>query len=200
MGYYGYGYRSNMDTFMVIALLLAIVATVLAFIFIVPEKKRKTMGGFGKFLHDLLNFKFLIVEKILQATYIFSTVYVIFLGFFMLFEMDIYDATGIFVMLLGPIVVRLVYEFSMMVIILIKNVIQINKKLKNQNQDDKTQDAFSAFQADQYMTPGAPQNAAPQYVAPQYAAPAGPQAVYCPSCGAQVTDGSYCPVCGTRVG
>lgn len=36
----------------VVAVLLAIVATVLAFVFLVPEKRREKMGAFGKFLHD----------------------------------------------------------------------------------------------------------------------------------------------------
>ena len=53
--------------------ILAIVATVLAYVFIVPEKRREKLNAFGKFLHDTCNFKYLIVEKILQALYIFFT-------------------------------------------------------------------------------------------------------------------------------
>ena len=81
-----YGSRiSTLGTLGIIAILLAIIATVLAFIFIVPAKRREKMGKFGKFLHDACNFKFLIVEKILQALYIFFTALVILVGFFMLF-------------------------------------------------------------------------------------------------------------------
>ena len=57
--------------FSVVAIIFAIAATVLAFIFVVPEKKREKLGTFGKFVHDTVNFKYLIVEKILQALYIF---------------------------------------------------------------------------------------------------------------------------------
>ena len=71
--------------FMVAAIILAIAATVLAFIFIVPEKKREKLNAFGKFLHDTCNFKYLVVEKLLQALYIFLTAYFILQGFFMLF-------------------------------------------------------------------------------------------------------------------
>ena len=52
--------------FMIISFLLAIVATVLAFVFIVPEKRRETLNAFGRFLHDTFNFKYLIVEKTLH--------------------------------------------------------------------------------------------------------------------------------------
>ena len=40
--------------FIAIALVLAITATVLAFVFIVPEKRREKLGAFGKFLHGLI--------------------------------------------------------------------------------------------------------------------------------------------------
>ena len=36
-------------------------------------------------------------------------------------------------MILGPILIRLVYELLMMAILLLKNVISINNKLRNQN-------------------------------------------------------------------
>ena len=48
-----YGSSLNtLGTLGLIALVLAIAATVLAFIFIVPAKRRDQMGKFGKFLHD----------------------------------------------------------------------------------------------------------------------------------------------------
>ena len=45
-------------TMLIIAGVLALVATVLAFIYVVPEKKREKLGAFGKFLHDTCNFKY----------------------------------------------------------------------------------------------------------------------------------------------
>ncbi len=50
---------------MFVAAILAVAATVLALIFIVPEKRRSKLNAFGKFVQDTLNFKYLIVEKIL---------------------------------------------------------------------------------------------------------------------------------------
>ena len=78
------GSLRTIEAFSIVALILAIVATVLAFIFIVPEKKRAKLNKFGQFWHDALNFKFLIVEKILQALYIFFTAFVLLSGFFTL--------------------------------------------------------------------------------------------------------------------
>lgn len=141
-----YGSRiSTLGTLGIIAILLAIIATVLAFIFIVPAKRREKMGKFGKFLHDACNFKFLIVEKILQALYIFFTALVILVGFFMLFCSDWsgwMGGKGILLMILGPIVVRLSYELMMMAVLAVKNIISINSKLRNQNEGAAGTDIF----------------------------------------------------------
>ena len=128
-------------TMLIIAGVLALVATVLAFIYVVPEKKREKLGAFGKFLHDTCNFKYLMVEKILQALYIFNTAAVIIFGVLMLFRTEYNYWTGdriwmggygLLIIILGPIAIRLSYELMMMAILLLKNVISINHKLADQ--------------------------------------------------------------------
>ncbi len=126
--------------FLIIAAVLAIAATVLAFIFILPEKRREKLNAFGRFLHDLCNFKFLVVEKILQALYIFSTAFVVLFGVLQLFNVqrDYWGGArwmggmGLLYIVLGPIAIRLSYELMMMVVLLVKNVIAINHKLADQ--------------------------------------------------------------------
>lgn len=207
--------------FMIISFLLAIVATVLAFVFIVPEKRRETLNAFGRFLHDTFNFKYLIVEKILQALYIFATAYTILGGFFMLFQTtpaysDFYGTSygsswlggyGILVMIVGPIIIRLVYELLMLIIILVKNVISINSKLKNQN-GTMQKDFFSApdiseMKADIQQRVNARREAAQQQPAAPVApvqtpeAPAQTEAApkFCSDCGNRLGDDGSCPNC-----
>lgn len=128
----------------IIGALAAIAATVLALIFIVPEKHLPKLGKFGKFLHDAVNFKFLIVEKILQVLYILSTCLCVFVGLFSLLGFTAYfdygyfqwfGGQGLLLLLFGPIAVRLVYELLIMGLLLVKNVIQINNKLKGEVED-----------------------------------------------------------------
>ena len=120
--------------FLIIAVILAIAATVLAFIFFVPEKRREKMNAFGKFLHDLCNFKFLVVEKVLQTLYIFATAYIIIYGVLQLFNVQEnfwtgkstwMGGVGLLYIILGPIAVRLSFELLMMAVLLVKNVITI---------------------------------------------------------------------------
>ncbi len=127
----------------------AIAATVLAFIFVLPEDKCKKMPKIFMILHNILNFKSLMIETIMKALYIFATAACVLVGFFMLFGFEVYNGYysshttwyggyGLLLMLLGPIVVRLVFESIMMFILLVKNTIQINNKLgsKSEKEDD----------------------------------------------------------------
>lgn len=177
----------------VMAIVLAIAATVLAFIFIVPESKVARLGKFGRFLHDTVNFKYLIIEKILQALYIFATAYVVLQGFFMLFYVDRsyslfgynystwYGGYGLLLMILGPISIRLVYELLMMSILLVKNVIQINGKLKSE-------DGNTA--ADIFTVPTIERAPAPQFK----------KATFCSKCGTPLAEDGTCPNCTANVG
>ena len=137
---------STVRFFTVLGVLTAIAATVLAFIFILPEKKREKLPKFLKMVHDVLNMKQLFIETVLRAVYVFATFACILVGVFMIFgfthyegyygsHTEWYGGYGILLALLGPIVLRLAFEGTMMFIMLVKNTIEINKKLKNQNED-----------------------------------------------------------------
>lgn len=202
---------ANMGAFGIIATILAIAATVVAFVMIVPESKREKLGRFGKFLHDAVNFKFLIVEKILQALYIFVTAYVILCGFFMLFMAPEtwtgrhwLGGYGILLMVLGPIVVRMCYELLMMVILLVKNVISINRKLKNQNDSNVDADLFAVPDLRRTqpakpvapVTPAAPAQRSTPFQPAEQAAPTAPS--FCTRCGAHLDENGHCPNCDQK--
>lgn len=195
--------------FLIIAVILGIVATVLAFILIVPEKRRESQGAFCKFLHDLCNFKFLVVEKILQALYIFSTAFVILFGVLQLFNVQENWAgghtwmggIGLLYIILGPIIVRLTYEMMMMVILLVKNVIAINHKLADQSGDGNN-DVFAVPDVQELKAAARQRKQQAKESQPAYEpqqsvqeTPVRPAARFCPNCGAQLENG-VCPRCG----
>ena len=200
---YGYDYGYNgigssatvVIVLTAVAAVLAIAVTVLAFIFIVPEKRREKLNAFGKFLHDTSNFKYLLVEKILQVLYIFATAFTILLGFFSLFRAEF--LTGLGMMIVGPIAIRLVYEMFMMVILLLKNVIMINKKLKNQNDTpDRSADVFAAPDLSEVQQSIKARREAAQAQQPvQPAAPVQPVARFCQKCGTSLDESGNCPNC-----
>ena len=178
----------------VLAILSALAATVLAFIFIVPEKKKAKLNKIGKIAHDICNFKFLIIEKVMQALYIFSTALVVMFGFFLLFYVEQgyqgyyysspdrwYGGYGILLMIVGPIAVRFAYEILMMFILLVKNVIQINSKLKSEGGD---KDIFATTIED---------------IKEEVAEPVA-QSNVCPVCKQEIEAGAeFCPFCGAKM-
>ena len=206
-----------MGAIAILSALATIAVTVLAYIFIIPEKKRATLNKLGKFVHDLLNFKFLIVEKLVQFFYVLATAGVICYGFFMLFYFPRsyrYDYfygeyvagrqwsgwVGLIIMILGPIAIRLVYELIMMGILVVKNVIQINNKLKNQNEGGGS-DPFSEKSTSEYEFK-LPKKESVGYNAPSAWQPApepqpapAPKNFFCAECGSRL-ENDVCPNCG----
>lgn len=194
----------------ILGIVAAIACTVLALIFITPEKKRASLPKFFQIVHDIFNFKFLLLEYLMKALYILATLYSICYGFFLLFSgysygsyyYSSFESTagyGLLMMLLGPIVIRIVYEFIMMAILAVNNIIAINKKLKNQNGDNASSDAPKAFNPADYITPKAPKTAEVPVPPVAPVAPAAPAEdwVYCVHCGHRYDQSKGgCPSCG----
>ena len=125
----------------ILGLLAALAAAIVAFVMLIPESKRPGLNKFFRWVHDFFNFKTLWLEKILKFLYVFQTLACIGIGFFMLFtfERDWWSGKlvwtgywGFFLIILGPIVSRIVYEFIMLAILMVKNTGEINRKLKPQ--------------------------------------------------------------------
>lgn len=159
--------------FLILALVMAIAATVLAFIFFVPEKKARSRNPFVRFLHVTVTFKYLFVEKVMQALYILSTCYTVLQGFFLLFVVDNgdwYGGFGFLLMILGPVIIRILYECFFMGLLLVKHVAQINKKLKG---DASEQSADPYQETESLHSPR-----------------------YCNNCGYKMGKAAFCPQCG----
>lgn len=190
----------------ILAGILAIAATVLAFVFILSKKGRASQNPFVKFLVNVCDFRSLIIEKILKALYIFFTSFTILYGFLGIFNFGSYNygATllqSLLTLILGPIAIRIFYELIMLAVLAVKNIIQINNKLSKLTGDDAS--ANVDFDADlsalKKYAPAVPvRPAAPtQPTAPaQPAAPAQPHTVYCEKCGTPYDENAGgCPNC-----
>lgn len=128
----------------ILALVFALTATILLLVFVLPKRKDGMLPPFLQLLHNVFHFKKLYLELILKTLYLFSTALCIFLGFFLLFSHTEYYSYGMFssgtyyestallgllILILGPILLRIVYEFSMLLILVTKNVIEIHHKI-----------------------------------------------------------------------
>lgn len=187
--YYDYGYRysSGADTetvFAIIAISLAVIAAVLAFIFIMPKKKVARLNSFGYFVHNLCHFSTLLIDKIMKALYIVSTVFIIIFGFLNIFEEPL---EGILMFIVGPIGVRIAYEFIMMAITTVQNISEIRKKICD---DGKREEYIKAKKEHKASNTA--------FYAENPANAQAPETVFCAQCGTKYdTRYSECPNCHT---
>lgn len=131
----------------VLAAMTAIAATVLFYIFIQPEKKAAKMPKFVRIIRDILDMKDLYLEYALKALYVCGTIFCIVCGVYMFLGFGPnyyggirwYGGYGLLLMLLGPVALRLVYELILMFVLLVKNTMQINKKIKDQEGPEEDQ-------------------------------------------------------------
>lgn len=131
MSYYASSSPSSFSVSWTIGAIVALICTILLFVMVLPAKKRAGLPKFFQILHDIFNFKGLLLEYIVKALYTFLTISSIVSGFCLLFA-NIYGHSlaglGLLLMLLGPVLLRVIFESTMMFILLVKNVISMNNK------------------------------------------------------------------------
>ena len=143
----------------VVGILAAIAATVLLYLKVIPSKFDGTFKKkIPQKIHDYFNFKTLYLETVLKALFTFLSVSCVVVGvliatignifWFIGAVIDYIDYSyyynfgwifgrlglnflvGLGIAIVAPIVLRLVYEGMLMFILLVKNVIEINNKMK----------------------------------------------------------------------
>ena len=113
----------------IIALILSIVGGILIY-FLFVKQKAEPKGKFLKWLKDFLTFKIMWIEPILKVVYYILTIFVILYSFTFL-ALGGYGILPFFLcLILGPIVVRLGYEMTMMFIMIWRNTRDIADNTK----------------------------------------------------------------------
>lgn len=131
---YRYGYYSSAYFAIAGVVVLAVALTALLVVLVTPKEKDGKLPYFFQLLHDLFNPKKLVIEKIIQVIDVFFTclsvligIYFLLVGFFHLNLMTV--LTGLFLILIVPALVRLVYELIMLLVIQVKTTREISRKL-----------------------------------------------------------------------
>ena len=197
------------------AVIISIILTILLAILVVPEKRRNGLPKFFQVVHDICNFKGLLLEKVLKVLYIFSTINVMLTGIFTWFSggynFGMTFLPGLLILVLGPILVRLAYEFLMLFVLLVKNVIQINNKLNGKNDNPFVKDIdFDKFKnsnvpeqnyTSPYAQPVQPIQPEQPVVQNNYQPQQNNDSVrFCTTCGTKITGNTdVCPNCGKHL-
>ena len=118
---------SGFQTWQIVSVVLAIVGGLFVYFTFLSANNEGKYTGFLAWLYDFLHFKKMFLETILKVTYIILALYITLSSFaligtnFLLFLMTLLG---------GNILLRLTYEFSLILLTICKNTTEINKKMK----------------------------------------------------------------------
>lgn len=100
----------------IIALILAIIGGVLVY-FLFIRGNLKLNPGLKK-LRDVLDFRVMLIEPMLKILYLIGTIFIILFSFSFI---TVNFLTFILMLLLGPVLIRLAYEASLILVMIWKN-------------------------------------------------------------------------------
>ena len=117
----------------IIAIILAIIGGILVY-FLFVKSKTEPKGKFLKWLKDFLAFKIMWIEPILKVVYYIATIFIILYSFTFLGMIGYLGGSALLMfvlfLVLGPVVVRICYEMTMMFIMIWRNTRDIAESKK----------------------------------------------------------------------
>lgn len=123
----GFGISSSSTTWMIVAFILAIVGGILTYFLFLKKDNENKFTGFVNYLYEFLSFKKMWLETILKVSYLILTIYITLMSFELIGKSFI---AFLLTLVFGNIILRVVYELSLILLTICRNTTEINKKLK----------------------------------------------------------------------
>ena len=112
-----------------IAAILAIIGGILVY-FLFVKSKTEPKGKFAKWLKEFLSFKIMWIEPIMKVVYYIATIFTILFSFTFLVAGGAGVLMFFLTLVLGPVIVRIIYEMTMMFIMIWRNTKDISDNTK----------------------------------------------------------------------
>lgn len=123
----GFGISNSSTTWMIVAFILAIVGGILTYFLFLKKDNENKFTGFVNYLYEFLSFKKMWLETILKVSYLILTIYITLMSFELIGKSFI---AFLLTLVFGNIILRVVYELSLILLTICRNTTEINKKLK----------------------------------------------------------------------
>ncbi len=123
----GFGISNSSTTWMIVAFILAIVGGILTYFLFLKKDNNNKFTGFVNYLYEFLSFKKMWLETILKVSYLILTIYITLMSFELISKSFI---AFLLTLVFGNIILRVVYELSLILLTICRNTTEINKKLK----------------------------------------------------------------------
>ena len=124
----------NSSVWLIVSIILAVIGGILIYLLFLSKKNEGKFKGFVGWLYDFLSFKKMFMEALLKITYLIVALYITLSSFALIGS----NFIGFLAMLIiGNVVARLVYEFSLLLLVICRNTTEINKKLSKKDKESK---------------------------------------------------------------
>ena len=198
-GIYRYAWMIGLST------VLAIIGGLGLFFFFATKKNEGKFTGFLGWIYDLLCFKKIIIESLLKAVYLILACYFTIYGFLSLLFTNF--LTGLSTMILGNIILRISYEFLMILILICKNIIEINGKLGKADKNltkpsgnEKKEENVNKYEAEEKSNAASGVNLEKETQNDTDMGEKELEFCYCDVCGSIVSaNDDFCPNCGKKM-
>ena len=120
------------SVWIIVSLILAVVGGILVYFLFLSKKNEGKFTGFLGWLYDFLSFKKMFLESLLKITYLVFAIYIT-LSSFAIIGTNFFGFLA--TLLIGNVVLRVIYEFSLVLLVICRNTTEIAKNTKKS--DDK---------------------------------------------------------------
>lgn len=118
----------------ILSLILAIVGGILIYFLFLNKKNEGKFTGFLGWLYDFLSFKKMFLEALLKVTYLIVAIYITLYSFVLIGESLL---AFLLTLVLGNVVTRVVYEFSLILLVICRNTTDIAKNTSKKVEEKK---------------------------------------------------------------
>lgn len=131
-GYYSSSSMVDATIGPVIAIIVAILGGILIYCLFLSKKNEGKFTGFLGWLYDFLSFKKMFLEALLKIAYLITAIYITIMSF-----MTIGTSFWLFLLIIlgGNLLVRIGYEFSLVLLVICKNTTEIAKNTKKNSEE-----------------------------------------------------------------
>lgn len=127
---YDYGSSSNgAGIWMIISLVLAIIGGICLYFTVFGKANENKFTGFMKWLYEFMTFRKMILESLLRVIYIIVAIYITLSSFALISTSFV---AFLAMLVLGNLIARITFEFSLVLLTICKNTTEINSKMKSE--------------------------------------------------------------------
>ena len=129
-----YGVMSSGNSiWVIISVVIAIIGGIALYFTFLSKKNEGKFTGFWGWVYDFLTFKKMVIEHILKIVYLIVAIFITLSSFAMISASFL---AFLLYLVLGNLIARIAYELFLVVLIICRNTTDINKKMKDQNNNN----------------------------------------------------------------